>query len=49
MDSPTQLEEGNTWADRVWGKVNGIGENRLGLILMQIRNEYIQEDKAYNS
>ena len=46
---PAKLEEGNTWGDRVWGTVNGIGENRLGLILMQIRNEYMQEDKAYNS
>lgn len=33
------LEEGNTWGDRIWGTVNGSGENRLGIILMQIRAE----------
>jgi len=31
------LEEGNTWGDRFWGTVNGIGENHLGKILMNIR------------
>lgn len=34
------LEEGNTWGDRIWGTVNGVGQNHLGKILMQIRNEY---------
>lgn len=33
------LIEGNTWGDRVWGMCDGIGENRLGMILMRIRNE----------
>lgn len=33
------LEEGNTWGDRIWGTVNGIGENRLGKILMRVREE----------
>lgn len=33
------LEEGNTWGDRIWGTVNGEGENRLGKILMQVREE----------
>lgn len=33
------LEEGNTWGDRIWGTVNGVGENRLGKILMQVREE----------
>lgn len=32
-----KLEEGNTWGDRIWGTVNGIGENRLGKILMDVR------------
>ena len=31
------LIEGNTWGDRVWGVCDGVGENRLGKILMQIR------------
>jgi len=33
------LEEGNTWSDRVWGTVNGQGQNLLGKILMEIREE----------
>lgn len=33
------LEEGNTWGDRVWETVNGIGANQLGIILMKIRDE----------
>lgn len=33
------LEEGNTWGDKIWGTVNGIGENNLGKILMQVREE----------
>ena len=36
------LEEGNTWGDRFWGTVNGEGENNLGIILMQIRDEFIK-------
>lgn len=33
------LEEGNTWGDRIWGTVNGVGQNRLGKILMRVREE----------
>lgn len=33
------LEEGNTWGDRTWGTVNGVGQNLLGKILMQVRDE----------
>ena len=33
------LEEGNNWGDRTWGMVNGVGENRLGKILMKVRDE----------
>jgi ribA/ribD-fused uncharacterized protein len=33
------LLEGNTWGDRVWGVVDGTGENRLGKILMAVRAE----------
>lgn len=32
------LEEGNHWNDRYWGTVNGVGENKLGKILMGIRS-----------
>ena len=31
------LEEGNTWGDRTWGTVNGVGANNLGRILMDVR------------
>jgi ribA/ribD-fused uncharacterized protein len=31
------LEEGNTWGDKVWGTVHGVGENHLGKILMRVR------------
>ena len=31
------LEEGNTWGDKIWGTVNGVGENRLGKTLMRVR------------
>lgn len=37
------LEEGNTWGDKIGGTVNGIGENRLGKILMRIREELRNE------
>lgn len=33
------LEEGNTWNDREWGKVDGIGKNKLGKALMKVREE----------
>ena len=33
------LEEGNTWRDRIWGTVNGNGQNLLGKILMQTRTK----------
>ncbi len=33
------LIEGNTWGDKFWGQCNGVGENNLGKILMQIRDE----------
>jgi ribA/ribD-fused uncharacterized protein len=33
------LEEGNTWGDRVWGVYQGQGDNRLGKILMKVREE----------
>ena len=33
------LEEGNTWGDKIWGTVNGKGQNNLGKILMRVREE----------
>lgn len=32
------LEEGNTWGDRYWGTVDGVGENQLGRTLMSVRD-----------
>lgn len=32
-----QLVEGNTWGDVFWGVCNGVGENQLGKLLMQVR------------
>lgn len=40
------LEEGNHWNDRYWGTVNGVGQNKLGKILMDIREkEQIKREK----
>lgn len=33
------LEEGNTWNDRYWGTVNGVGQNQLGKVLMRVRED----------
>ena len=33
------LEEGNYWGDTYWGVCNGVGKNRLGKLLMQVREE----------
>jgi N-glycosidase YbiA len=35
----TELIEGNNWNDTYWGMCNGIGENHLGKLLMQVREE----------
>lgn len=32
------LEEGNTWGDKTWGTVNGVGNNYLGKVLMAVRS-----------
>lgn len=37
--SDEYLEEGNTWGDKEWGTVNGEGQNKLGKILMRVREE----------
>lgn len=34
-----ELIEGNVWGDTYWGVCNGKGENHLGKILMQIREQ----------
>ena len=36
---PAELIEGNYWGDEFWGVCKGKGENHLGKLLMQIREE----------
>ncbi len=36
-----ELIEGNYWNDTYWGVCRGVGENHLGKILMQVRDELI--------
>lgn len=38
---PRKLEEGNYWNDTYWGICKGKGENHLGKILMEIRDNYV--------
>jgi ribA/ribD-fused uncharacterized protein len=39
-----ELREGNHWGDTFWGVCNGRGDNHLGKILMQVRQEIQAED-----
>ena len=41
---PDYLEETNTWNDTFWGVCNGIGENNLGNLLMELRAEWLEND-----
>ena len=36
------LIEGNTWGDKYWGVCKGVGKNRLGELLMEVREELKQ-------
>lgn len=40
------LIEGNTWRDTYWGAdlATGVGQNKLGLLLMQVRDELKETD-----
>lgn len=38
-----ELIEGNTWGDIYWGVCGGVGQNKLGKILMQVREEIRRE------
>lgn len=37
-----ELLEGNAWGDTVWGVCNGVGDNKLGKILMEERKLYAE-------
>lgn len=39
-----ELIEGNDWGDQYWGVCDGIGENKLGQILMKVRKELRGDD-----
>lgn len=41
------LEEGNNWGDKIWGTVKGKGQNLLGKILMEVREE-LRWEGSYN-
>lgn len=38
---PATLIEGNWWKDTYWGVCNGVGSNKLGIILSDIRDIFI--------
>lgn len=40
-----ELIEGNWWGDTFWGVCNGVGENWLGKLLMQVREEIRNESE----
>ena len=33
-----ELQEGNSWGDTFWGVCDGVGENHLGKLLMELRS-----------
>jgi predicted NAD-dependent protein-ADP-ribosyltransferase YbiA (DUF1768 family) len=39
------IQEDNTWGDTYWGVCDGVGENMLGRILMQVRRELLIQEK----
>lgn len=41
-----ELVEGNYWKDTFWGVCNGIGQNHLGRLLMQVREEIRQQQEC---
>lgn len=40
-----ELVEGNWWGDTTWGVCNGVGENKLGKLLMKVR-DMIREERG---
>jgi len=39
MTGDEELVEGNDWGDTYWGRVDNKGQNKLGTILMQVREQ----------
>jgi ribA/ribD-fused uncharacterized protein len=45
-----ELIEGNQWHDTFWGVCDGVGQNYLGKILMEIRNIFkIRKDEIWSA
>ena len=40
---PQELVEGNHWGDTFWGVCRGVGQNNLGKLLVQVREEITEE------
>jgi ribA/ribD-fused uncharacterized protein len=48
MTKGCELEETNNWGDQYWGVTeNGVGENNLGKILIQLRDFFIQDPDKF--
>ncbi len=47
--APAQLVEGNSWGDTFWGQCEGKGENHLGKLLMERRQELLDFSKTQKS
>ena len=45
LTGDSYIEETNWWKDFYWGVCNGVGENKLGKILMQVRS-ILSENKS---
>ena len=41
-----ELIEENSWGDTYWGVYNGVGQNKLGKLLMQVRDELIKKKEG---
>ena len=41
-----EIVEDNTWGDKFWGKCHGKGQNMLGKLLMEIRDEPCKGDEG---
>lgn len=41
-----ELEEGNDWGDRFWGVCEGHGDNWLGRLLMELRDELARDRRT---
>lgn len=38
-----EIIEENSWGDMYWGRCNGIGQNKLGEIIMLVRSEILEK------